>query len=535
MGPAVAEGGGPVGVVLVADAPAPPEAAARHEQTPPTDGRPGALPRWVRPVGWGLLALQLTGMLVFSTIQYRRFGLTNDFANYSQAWWAIAHGDLDPFSTGLGVAFWKNNAEFALWPLALLYHLFSPSITLLWVQDVVVTVTELVCFAWTVTIIEGAGQRIPSGSGPLLAVGTAAVLVADPWVYETIAFDFHFEALATLFTLLVAFRLWSGRIRSTALWVPLALISSGLAAFYLVGVGLSGVLAGRSTRRWGAVIAAVGALWFWGMSALGGIGVGGTTFVQSYGYLLGSHRGSAAPLAVVAGVLSHPGAAVAMAGSHATMAVLFLIVFGLVGVLSPWGFGVAFVVIVPSLIDGGGNALRSGTAFQSWPAMPFVLIGTVMLLVRLLESGPRARRVATVTLATWAGVVGALAIVALPTVPRAWLWVSAPTAAELARIEPLIPTDAEVVVSAPVMGRFAEHTSVYGLYEDHQRLPVDRRQVVFIFGPYESFQRKLTRTGIAAATADVENRLRARLIGSGAGVRALVWSPPPGTTHLTLP
>ena len=49
------------------------------------------------------LFLQLVGMIVFTTVQYNRFDLTIDFANYSQAWSAIAHGHLDPYSSRDGV------------------------------------------------------------------------------------------------------------------------------------------------------------------------------------------------------------------------------------------------------------------------------------------------------------------------------------------------------------------------------------------------------------------------------------------------
>jgi len=489
----------------------------------------------VRPIGWTLLGLQLVAMLVFSTVQYDRYGLTNDFANYSQAWWAIAHGHLDPFSAGIGVAFWKNNAEFALWPLALLFHLYPHPVLLLWIQDVVVVTTELVALAWVQKVVRGAGPRIPSGAGPLLAIGAAVALVADPWAYETIAFDFHFEPVAALFTLLVAYDLWSGRRRRMWWWVPLALISTGLAGVYLVGVGLSGVLAGRQTRRSGVALALVGAGWFGLFSALGGIGVGGSDFTSSYGYLLGGPFGRRGPVAVVAGAVGHPGAVLHVAGSHWAVALSFLVVVGLIGLLSPWGCPMAFVVLVPNLLDAGGNGIRYGTSFQSWPALPFVLIGSVMVLVRLLERGEALRRVAAVWLALWAAVAGVFALVALPTVPRTWLWVSPPAAAALARIEPRIPADAEVIVSVPVMGRFSERTAFYGFIEDDQTIAVHRGPVVFIFSPYESFQKKLTAPGIVAASAYVETTLGARPLGSGGGVRAFAWSPPPGTTEVTLP
>ena len=47
--------------------------------------------------------LQLVGMFVFSTLQYDRFNLTSDFAAYSQAWTAIAHGHLNLDDQVLGL------------------------------------------------------------------------------------------------------------------------------------------------------------------------------------------------------------------------------------------------------------------------------------------------------------------------------------------------------------------------------------------------------------------------------------------------
>jgi hypothetical protein len=222
-------------------------------------------------------------------------------------------------------------------------------------------------------------------------------------------------------------------------------------------------------------------------------------------------------------------------GSNGVVVLSFLVVFGVIGVVTPWGLGMGLVVLVPVLLDEGGHLARYGAAFQSWPAMPFVLLGSVMVVVRLFQKGVGARRVAAVTLALWAAFLVPFAYLALPDLPRAWLWVSPPAAAELSRIEPEIPADAEVVVSEPVMGRFAERDSIYGFVEDHQTIAVDRRVVVFVFSPYESFQKQLSRGGIAAAGGYVEHRLGARLLGAGSGVHAFVWSPPPGTRRVTLP
>ena len=92
-----------------------------------------------------LLGVQLVGMLVFTTIQYQRFNLTNDFAGYTQAWTAIAHGHMSPFSSVLTVPFWRNDFELLMWPLALFYWVYPHAVTLLWLQVFTVVGGRLRC------------------------------------------------------------------------------------------------------------------------------------------------------------------------------------------------------------------------------------------------------------------------------------------------------------------------------------------------------------------------------------------------------
>jgi hypothetical protein len=517
-----------------------------------------AVPTGVRRFGFILLGLQLVALLVFSTVLYRRFTLTGDFADYSQAWWAIGHGHLDPFITGAGVSFWRINAEFIMYPLALLVPLYPHTVVLLWVQDLAVVATELVAFRWILDVIGRAteestgpgekdrqakkdrqekkgGRVISAPTASALGLGAAVVLVANPWVYETIAFDFHLEPIVALFCLLAGYDLWAGRTRRLWWWVALALLSSVLGGVYLVGVGLSGVLAGRRTRKTGAVVGAVGLGWAFVFSTIGAAGVNGEFVRSSFGYLVGPQKGRIGLVEIVVGALSHPGAVVHTASMHWAVVLSFLVVLGVIGVISPWGFPMAFVVFVPNILDGTGSFIRYGAAFQSWPAMSFILIGSFMVLVGLLQRGGVARRVAAITMALWAALLGAFAFVALPSLPKAWLWVTPPAAAELARIEPEIPAGAEVIVSLPVMGRFAQRDSIYGFIDDGERFPVNRRQVVFVFSPYESFQKKLSRHGITAATGYVARRLDARVLGARSGVDGFLWTPPAGTTSVTLP
>ena len=414
------------------------------------------LPRWVRRTGWVLLGLQLVTMVAFSTLQYSRYGLGNDFADYSQAWWAIGHGNLDPFSSGFAISFWRDNAEFIMWPLALLSLIDPHPVVLLWVQDIAVVLTELVAFSWILKVVEKQGSRITPRTGCLLAVGAAAVLVVNPWVYETVAYDFHFEPIAALFCVLAAFDLWSGRRRRLWLWVGLALLSHVLAGTYLVGIGLSGVAAGRATRRAGALVAVVGAVWVVVFNAIGAAGVKGEFVSSSYGYLVGPHHGRVGVGAVVLGALEHPGAVAHVAGSHWTVVAGFVVVVGVIGLFSPWGLGMAVVVLVPNVLDASGLFIRYGASFQSWPAMPFLLVGSVMVLTRLLQAGGLARRAAVLSVAVWGSLLTVFAYLALPTVPGAWLYVTPASVSELARVQTVIPAQAEVIVSLPVVGRFAQ-------------------------------------------------------------------------------
>jgi uncharacterized membrane protein len=502
------------------------DAAATEEAT---------LPRWVRDVGWAVLGLQLVALLIFSTVQYHRFAESIDFANYSQAWWAIGHGHLNPVVSDLGVPFWRDNAEFILYPLSLLAPVYPHPVVLLWLQDMAVVLTELVAFGWIRLAIVRAGRRLRPGVGPLLALGAALALIADPWAYETTFFAFHFEPIAALFCVLVGYNLWAGRLRRLWWLVPLALLCHVLAGSYLVGVGLAGMLAGPRTRRAGVAVAAVGGAWFMLFSSVGAAGVNGAFVARSYGYLVGAHQGRISALEVVSGLLHHPGAAAHVAGSHWVVVLAYLVVLGVIGVASPWGFGLAVVVLVPNLLNGSGLFLGYSTSFQSWPAMPFLFVGSVMILVRLAGGGDQARRAAAVIGAVWATVLVIVAGLALPTVARAWLYVSPPAAGELAHVRNLIPADAEVIASAPVVGGFSQRNSVYALQRAGQSFPVTSAVVVFVLGPPVSSDTPTWRATLATTVRFVGHGLGAPVLGAGAGVHVFIWAPPDGTTRVTLP
>jgi hypothetical protein len=67
------------------------------------------------------------------------------------------------------------------------------------------------------------------------------------------------------------------------------------------------------------------------------------------------------------------------------------------------------------------------------------------------------------------------------------------------------------------------------------RFQVDRKVVVFVFGPHEAFDTPISQAALNQASGFVQHHLHAHLLGAGADVRAYRWFPPPGTTRITLP
>jgi len=514
----------------VGDSPTPPAASGEDVRDPLAAAR---------RFGWVLFGLQLVAMLVFSTVEYHRFALTKDFAAYSQALWALSHGHLDPFSTVIGTQFWRNNGEFLMWPLSLPYRIYPHLIALLWLQAVVVVLTGVVTFHWALDVLRVRSPRVPERTAVLLAMAVPVVLVLDPWAYETIAFDFHTHVLAAFLLVLAGRDLWSGRHWRLWCWVPFILLSDAPGALYVVGLGLTGVLAGRRTRVAGASLLAAGAGWFLLLSAVGGDGVGGHGVSAWYGYLVGPHHGPVGVPDILFGALSHPGLVGHMIGQRWLLVVSFLLVVGLVGVCSPWGFGMALVVFLPSMLAAPTEFLRFTQSFQVWAALPFVLIGSLLIVLKLLANGPVGHRIAVGTLVAWGTCVVVLALVVLPTVPRFWLSVDAPAAARMAQVERSIPAGAEVVASNGVIGRFAERDEVYVLWYSAQTsqftatVPVTRPVVVFVFAPHQGVGE--VPGADQAATTYVRDHLHARVLVSGSGITALAWSPPPGTAKVTLP
>lgn len=489
----------------------------------------GCLAVNARRAAIGLLVAQAAAMMVFSAVEYHRYDLTRDFAIYAQVWWAIAHGHLDPTSTVVGLPFWRSDAEFIMWPLSLFYFVDPHPLALLWLQDLAVVATELVTFRWLEGVIRSSsvGRRTATA----LASGAAVVLALNPWAWETIAFDFHPHVLAALFTVLAGYDLHAGR-RRCWVWVSLALLCCSPAALYVVGLGAAGFITARSrrTRFYASGVALCGMTWLLVVAAIGAAGRGGHGVDSWYGYLVGPHARHIGPAAIFMGLLRRPEAALSMLSGRWGTAIGFLAVVGLVGVLSPWGYCLVAVVFLPAMLNADPVFFRYAASFQVWPALPFVLVGSVSVLARLLRKGT-LRRLAVGVAAAWGSLAFVLSALYLATLPSAWIQVSPPAARELARIQATIPRGAEVIADNGIVGRFADRSDLRVPYLWPS--PVDRRLVVFVFASGQ---------GVDDPTAPQVTRAVARLERSGAvltahraGISAVAWRPPPDVHSVTVP
>jgi hypothetical protein len=166
-------------------------------------------------------------------------------------------------------------------------------------------------------------------------------------------------------------------------------------------------------------------------------------------------------------------------------------------------------------------------------------VGSVMVIMRLGAVHGLARRAAVA--ATTAGAVTFVVVLAsaLPTTGN-WIAVDSAAAAQLGMSQSRIPAGAEVIASQGIVGRFSGRDDVYPFpYQYHPpgtsltTFPVKRPVVVFVLTPAQGTS-EAPRADGTAAVRFVEHRLGARVIDARAGVYVLAWTPPPGTTSVTL-
>ena len=492
-----------------------------------------ALANRVRTVGYAVLAVQLIGFCAWSALLYHRYALTWDFAVYNQPWYLIAHGHLDPSTSIESMPFWRNDAEFAIWPLAIFYWLGPHGLTLLWLQDIGVVAAEAVAFGWMCSL--AARSRSDRTAAWLVATGLLLFLVS-PWLWWSISFDFHMESVALPFAVLLARDLANGRGRMWW-WVAPVLSCGGPAAVYVLGIGVGGILSGRRYWRRGITLAVISVAYSAFIVKIGADH--GAPLARHYGYLalgvsasyLHGRLATGANLTtgqMARGIVSHPVRVIEALWQKRADVTAALLPGGAIGILFRPLLPVITVGLLSSVLSAGWRFAQP--SFQLLPVYVLVPVGTVAALAWLARRHSRMARGFSILLVAqalcWTLIWG-------PQVPVHWLRVSGPTAATLAHVRGQIPESDEVVVSQGVLGPFSSRLDVHALAST-SKTPVSGSNVWFVITPTAGTELQTTASSMAFIE-QLAGPMHARLMTHANGVWAFRWRRPAGQHWVIVP
>jgi uncharacterized membrane protein len=504
-----------------------------------------------------VLSLQLIALVVYSTHLYQRFDVSVDFAHNAQAWYLIGHGNLNPIDTVRITAtpFWRDHFDLIIWPLSVLRWISPQPVVLLWLQDIAVVAAELVTLFWVAAICTERLERHRN----IVGIVCLVALVCNPWWYEAVSFDIHMPPLGLPFVVLAGYSFWKGRFRHAVIAAVVSLLFGAVVAEVIVLVGLA-ALCSRQVRqskgaRWAALVAGIGLVWIGIVNVVGANQA--SNLAANYGYLAGSVPKVTVPT-IVRGAVLHP-SRVTHVLSQRWQALLFeLAPTGVVGLLTPWGIFLFLGLLVPAALTiSPAYSSSTGGAFQNLPAMPFIFVGSVMVLTKLatlpsptvpsstVPSSPMPSSVKAVVSRIGPRLAVALAVVATAIVvvqgatmvrriPDDWLLVSTAQATTLAQADSEIPHSAEVIASYGVMGRFAERKYILTLAAAPQPFEVRAATVYFVITPTLGDE-PLDRLDADADIRFIHTHLVAHVLTDAHGVTVLEWNPPAGVKTVVLP
>jgi hypothetical protein len=480
-----------------------------------------------------LVILLLLAMCAWNIFQWHRGGDAWDLSDFNQSTWLILHGDLNPYSSVSGGGYFlQNHFALFLYPLTLVYAVYPSGLTLLLLQDLALALASLVAIRWVLEMVERQldedvpvlTRRLATG----VVLGFLAMLVLDPWLWQGISFDFHMEAFAALFLVLAARAFWRQRPIVAVVWCALALTTSDYAGLFVLALGLCVALAGTGVRRWGLVAMAAGVAW---ILLVSGLGDNQGDNLQAYSYItagLGGTGSVTTPRLALA-MVAHPGRWLSMLGSRPLDLYRNVVPTGLLALVSPWSFAVVLAVIVPPALLAPSIFLESG--FQTIPAEIVGLGGSAFLLLwigravsRRWSTGKGRLAVGIVAVAVFAQFIGVAAVM-LPRIPSTWIRVSASQGAAIGQAASLIPADAQVIASMPVLGHFSGRRWADALVSPGQSFPIESHTVYFVIAPTAGIISMTPAQSEEAITT--AERLGALPVLVQHGVTVLRWHPGP--------
>lgn len=429
-------------------------------------------------VGIGMFIVQAVVMMSFSSYEYTHYSDAFDFGLFYQAWYLIAHGIINPYSTIHNFYYWQNHFEIIMWILAPLYYIYPHGVTLLWLQDLGTSVANLSAYVWIVKSRQGSGSRRPFNDYQI--AGVALVLLnADPWIYWSDSYDFHFQSIATAFMVLAAMAFYFKNYKWTWFWVVLTLTTGDLGGLYVFAIGAAYIYRSRKIHVRPLMLCAVGLVWLLFVHAIGG--AKGSQVANLYGYLMGKGVASSAGLIpVIKGMAMHPVIVFEQLWRQRLDIYANIAPVGFLGVLTPLGATMSMVTLAINALAG---TLWIAPSFQSIPVYPFIVFGTVAWLQRL--EGRRIGVLLSVFL-----VVNTLGwgVVWIPQIPNHWIDVSSTAANAISQAQSKIPRSASVIVSQGIMGRFSDRKRVYAFFSNFSNFRSFNKSYYVVLSPYSGIE-----------------------------------------------
>ncbi len=419
------------------------------------DGERSGETRLTRLLFAGCIA-QFALLASLSIYEVTHAALTWDFAVYYQAFWLIAHGDLQPFSSMGRIPFAQVHANFLMWPLALLGTLSAQPLTLKLVQDAATSSASLIALLWSGEIL---AERVANaGHRRLILTGVLLTLVLNPWIYEANAYDFHFFSITALALLGLSRALYGGRTGEAVLWALFGISAGDVTTTQISACAFGLALFVRRARPAGFAIAAAGAAWFAFVAHFGL--VKGDILAVNYGYLA-KRAQEVTPLDVLLGLLAQPQVVAGKFAAHWDMLYANLAPGGFVGALSP-------LTIFPSALTLFENVMSStpanfyiGPGAQNCPVYLLMVPGLAWSLAWAYQRLGSRLALALMLLAA-ANAAGWFCVI-YPGAMERWSRVDDDDVARIAQVARLAGNGGEVIASQRFVGALAGRREVYGL------------------------------------------------------------------------
>ncbi|MBC5811397.1 MAG: DUF2079 domain-containing protein [Candidatus Eremiobacteraeota bacterium] len=415
----------------------------------------GSLTNVFPPVAFGAQAFLLASL---SLAQVSRDSLTWDFANIYQSWHLIAHGTFDPVMTAAGWSWLHDHFSLLLWPLALVGVVWDSPLALKLLQDGAVFATGILAYVW---ICEIAAERLPEEPRlrAYVAFAGLALLVLNPWVYMSNAFDVHMYAFEALILIALARALYVGK-RFAAVFFAIAGVAGGSVAATLVAATGVAFATRRRARLTSLVVAALG---FASAFALSKMHVNnGDSLVSNFGYLMGP--GAPPPAGVfdlAAGIVRHPEIAFGRIAGRAGELYANLAPAGFFGLLCPFTAVPAVLVFAENFLGRSDVMAFDAPGGQNIFAYPFLAVGFAWFCAHV--GATRIGRIVPALALAGAINAGGWFAVWYPHVSERWIRISDGTAAAVTHATQGLSADDEVVASQGIVGAFAGRRSVYAI------------------------------------------------------------------------